>query len=51
MVIIKNTGSPATYSDGEGDWQIDFNEFPNTAGLNTVWTGAVAPGLPGTLAS
>jgi lipoprotein-anchoring transpeptidase ErfK/SrfK len=48
VVQISNTGYDATYSDGEGDWQIPFAQFSNTAGLGTVWTGPMAvSSLPG----
>jgi lipoprotein-anchoring transpeptidase ErfK/SrfK len=48
VVQIENTGYNASYSDGEGDWQLPFASFSNTAGLGPVWTGAVsAPSLPG----
>jgi lipoprotein-anchoring transpeptidase ErfK/SrfK len=38
---ISNTGYNASYSDGEGDWQLPFASFSNTAGLGAVWTGPV----------
>jgi lipoprotein-anchoring transpeptidase ErfK/SrfK len=45
---VENTGYNATYSDGEGDWQIPFASFSNTAGLGPVWTGPMAvSSLPG----
>jgi lipoprotein-anchoring transpeptidase ErfK/SrfK len=43
VVVIKNTGNPATASDGQGDWAIDFAQFSNTAGPSQVWTGLVSP--------
>jgi lipoprotein-anchoring transpeptidase ErfK/SrfK len=47
VVIVKNTGNPATAADGEGDWQIDFDQFSNSAGLGTVWTGDLSQTMPG----
>jgi lipoprotein-anchoring transpeptidase ErfK/SrfK len=48
VVRVVNTGYNATYSDGEGDWQIPFATFSNTAGLSAVWTGPMAASsLPG----
>jgi lipoprotein-anchoring transpeptidase ErfK/SrfK len=48
VVQIENTGYNAGYSDGEGDWQIPFAQFSNTAGLGAVWTGPMAASsLPG----
>jgi len=41
VVQIENTGYNASYSDGEGDWQLPFASFSNTAGLGPVWTGPV----------
>jgi lipoprotein-anchoring transpeptidase ErfK/SrfK len=41
VVQIENTGYNASYSDGEGDWQLSFAAFSNTAGLGPVWTGPV----------
>jgi lipoprotein-anchoring transpeptidase ErfK/SrfK len=41
VVQISNTGYNASYSDGEGDWQLSFAAFSNTAGLGPVWTGSV----------
>jgi len=41
VVEISNTGYNASYSDGEGDWQLPFAAFSNTAGLGPVWTGPV----------
>jgi lipoprotein-anchoring transpeptidase ErfK/SrfK len=41
VVEISNTGYNATYSDGEGDWQLPFTAFSNTAGLGPVWTGPI----------
>jgi lipoprotein-anchoring transpeptidase ErfK/SrfK len=41
VVQVKNTGYNASYSDGEGDWQLPFASFSNTAGLGPVWTGPV----------
>ena len=41
VVQISNTGYNASYSDGEGDWQLPFSAFSNTAGLGAVWTGPV----------
>ena len=41
VVQISNTGYNASYSDGEGDWQLSFAAFSNTAGLGPVWTGPV----------
>ena len=41
VVQVKNTGYNASYSDGEGDWQLPFTAFSNTAGLGAVWTGPV----------
>jgi hypothetical protein len=46
VVTIANTGNPATAADGEGDWQIDFSQLSNTAGLGAVWTGAAGPTPP-----
>ena len=39
VVIIKNTGNLADLSNGEADWQIDFGQFSNTAGVGAVFTG------------
>ncbi|HUZ68666.1 MAG TPA: Ig-like domain-containing protein [Candidatus Saccharimonadales bacterium] len=48
VVKVENTGYNATYSDGEGDWQIPFAQFSNTDGLGNVWTGPMAASsLPG----
>jgi hypothetical protein len=48
VVQVENTGYNASYSDGEGDWQLPFAQFSNTAGLGAVWTGPVsASSLPG----
>ncbi|HVC41766.1 MAG TPA: Ig-like domain-containing protein [Candidatus Saccharimonadales bacterium] len=48
VVQVENTGYNATYSDGEGDWQLSFATFSNTAGLGPVWTGPVGTSsLPG----
>ena len=41
VVQISNTGYNASYADGEGDWQLSFAAFSNTAGLGPVWTGPV----------
>ena len=41
VVQVVNTGYNASYSDGEGDWQLPFTAFSNTAGFGPVWTGAV----------
>ena len=41
VVQVSNTGYNATYSDGEGDWQLPFAAFSNTAGLGAVWTGPI----------
>jgi len=41
VVQILNTGYNASYSDGEGDWQLPFAAFSNTAGLGPVWTGPI----------
>jgi hypothetical protein len=41
VVQIENTSYTAQYDDGEGDWQLPFASFSNTAGLGPVWTGAV----------
>lgn len=38
VVVISNTGDPATGDDGEGDWQLDFTQYGNTAGYGAVWT-------------
>ena len=43
VVIISNTGNEATYASGEGDWQLDFSQYPNTDGYGSVWTGSRAP--------
>ena len=51
VVIVKNTGSAATVTDGEGDWQIDFSQLSNTANLGAVWTGDIASTLPGARAT
>jgi lipoprotein-anchoring transpeptidase ErfK/SrfK len=42
VVQVVNTGYNATYSDGEGDWQIPFASFSNSGGLGSVWTGPMA---------
>jgi len=48
VVQIEHTAYTAEYDDGEGDWQLPFASFSNTAGLGPVWTGAVgAPSLAG----
>src|SRR5580700_4127591 len=48
VVQIENTAYTAQYDDGEGDWQLPFASFSNTAGLGPVWTGAVGvPSLAG----
>ena len=48
VVEIENTGYNASYSDGEGDWQLPFAAFSNTAGLGAVWTAPVSvASLPG----
>jgi lipoprotein-anchoring transpeptidase ErfK/SrfK len=48
IVIITNTGNDATYASGEGDWQLNFAQYNNTAGVGNVWTGAGgAEGRPG----
>ena len=41
VVQVENTGYNASYSDGEGDWQLPFASFSNSAGLGPVWTGPV----------
>ena len=41
VVQISNTGYNASYSDSEGDWNLSFAAFSNTAGLGPVWTGPV----------
>jgi lipoprotein-anchoring transpeptidase ErfK/SrfK len=41
VVQVENTGYNASYSDGEGDWQLPFAAYSNTAGLGPVWTGPV----------
>ena len=41
VVQVVNTGYNASYSDGEGDWQLAFATYSNTAGLGPVWTGPV----------
>lgn len=41
VVQISNTGYNASYSDGEGDWQLPFAQFANTPGLGAEWTGPV----------
>jgi len=43
VVVINNTGNPATYASGEGDWQIDFSQYSNTPGRGSVWTGTTVP--------
>lgn len=40
VVVITNTGNTATYASGEGDWQINFAQYNNTAGVANVWTGS-----------
>jgi lipoprotein-anchoring transpeptidase ErfK/SrfK len=48
VVQVENTGYNASYSDGEGDWQLSFAAFSNTLGLGPVWTGPVnSSSLPG----
>jgi lipoprotein-anchoring transpeptidase ErfK/SrfK len=48
VVKVLNTGYNASYSDGEGDWQLPFATFSNTSGLGPVWTGPMtASSLPG----
>jgi len=44
VVVITNTGNTATYASGEGDWQIDFAQYNNTAGIPPVFTGAGSGG-------
>jgi len=46
LVIVKNTGHTADASDGEGDWQIAFEQYANSGG--TV-APAAAPAQPGGL--
>jgi lipoprotein-anchoring transpeptidase ErfK/SrfK len=41
VVLVKNTGRIADASDGEGDWQIPFEQFANSGGA------ATAPASPG----
>jgi lipoprotein-anchoring transpeptidase ErfK/SrfK len=36
VVIVKGTSRTADYSDGEGDWQIPFDQFDNTGGSTSV---------------
>ncbi len=38
VVVVSNTGNPASSEDGEGDWQLDFSQFNNTAGYPAFWT-------------
>jgi lipoprotein-anchoring transpeptidase ErfK/SrfK len=48
VVRVLNTGYNASYSDGEGDWQLPFATYSNTSGLGAVWTGPMtASSLPG----
>jgi len=48
VVKVLNTGYNASYSDGEGDWQLPFATFSNTSGLGPVWTGPMTgSSLPG----
>ena len=50
VVQILHTAYTAGSSDGEGDWQIPFAQFSNTAGLGAVWTGTIGDtSLPGQL--
>jgi lipoprotein-anchoring transpeptidase ErfK/SrfK len=35
VVQVKNTGRPADASDGEGDWQIPFDQYANSGGAAT----------------
>lgn len=46
LVIVSNTGRPADASDGEGDWQIAFDQYANSGG---VVTPAGSPQQPGGL--
>ena len=51
VVIISNTGNTATYASGEGDWQLPFAQYSNTAGVGNVNTGAApGAGVPGNAA-
>jgi lipoprotein-anchoring transpeptidase ErfK/SrfK len=36
VVVIKNTPRAADQSDGEGDWQIPFDQYPNSGGTVTA---------------
>jgi lipoprotein-anchoring transpeptidase ErfK/SrfK len=48
VVQVEHTGYNASYSDGEGDWQLPFAQFSDTPGLGAVWTGPVGTSsLPG----
>jgi lipoprotein-anchoring transpeptidase ErfK/SrfK len=38
VVVISNTGNPASAEDGEGDWQLDSGQYDNS-GFGRVWTG------------
>ena len=35
IVQVKNTGRPADAGDGEGDWQIPFEQYANSGGAST----------------
>ena len=47
VVVISNTGNTATYASGEGDWQIDFGQYSNTAGVGPIWTGTPSSAVQG----
>ncbi len=36
LVIVKNTGHTADASDGEGDWQIPFDQYANSGGATAT---------------
>jgi lipoprotein-anchoring transpeptidase ErfK/SrfK len=43
VVVVQNTGKTATYADGEGDWQIPFDQFANS-GVGYPPGGSSFPG-------
>ena len=45
LVVVKNTGHTGDASDGEGDWQIPFDQFANSGGS----VSSSAPQQPGGL--
>jgi lipoprotein-anchoring transpeptidase ErfK/SrfK len=44
VVLVQHTGHPADASDGEGDWQIPFEQFANSGGATTAPANPAQPG-------